>query len=1038
MRNPGEIERRTQNRVVRRFQKDLGYDYLGNWTDRSGNQNVEDDIVLRWLVEAQGYDKALSKRALREVKRAAGDTGRSLYDRNRDVYQMLRYGVSIKPEAGEVAETLLLIDWDNPERNQFAVAEEVTVLGQGRGASTKRPDVVLYVNGIALAVLELKRSTVSVSEGIRQNIDSQKREFIGHFFSTVQFVMAGNDTEGLRYGVVETREKYYLTWKEASAEENPLDRDLLLLCEKKRFLELIHDFMLFDQGVKKVARHNQYFAVRKAQPFVERREGGIIWHAQGSGKSLTMVWLAKWIREHDPAARVLIITDRIELDGQIEGVFLGVGEKIVRTKSGPDLIARLGETTPWLMCSLIHKFASGVEGEDEGALAEYLAEIKKAASAGFAPKGNLFVFVDECHRTQSGDLHDAMKALMPDATFIGFTGTPLLKTDKKRSIEVFGPYIHTYKFDEAVADKVILDLRYEARDIEQAMTSQDKIDQWFELKTRGLTEFAKARLKRRWGTLSELFSSQSRLERIVADVLMDMEERDRFVSGRGNALLVCDSIYEACKVFELFTQKGLRGKVGIVTSYEPTPASVKGEDSGEGETERLHEYAIYRRMLADWFNEPEDVAVTKSDVYEDEVKAKFLKEPGQMKLLVVVDKLLTGFDAPPATYLYIDKQMQNHGLFQAVCRVNRLDDEDKDYGYIIDYKGLFPDLEGAVRDYTSGALDGYDAADVTGLLKDRFTDGRKRLEEAREAVKALCEPVEVPRDSAAYLRYFCSADMTDAALVKANEPSRIALYKLVGGLIRAYANIASELEGAGYSTTEAAAIEAEVDLYEKVRTEVRLASGDYIDLKMYEPAMRHLIDTYIRSEDSRKVSAFDDMSLVGLIAARGPEAVKALPEGIAASPDPTSDTITMNVRKVIIDQNPINPRYYERMSALLDGLLDQRRRAAISYREFLEKISVLARQVIEGPSPEAYPAALDSPAKRALYDNLGKNEALAVAVDAGVEQASQDGWRANAIKTRRVENAIRAALRAGMAPGGQVDEDEVMRILSLVTSRDEY
>jgi len=807
MRNPGEVERRTQNRIVRRFQKDLGYAYLGNWTDRPDNQNIEDAAVLRWLIDHQGYDQALANRALRSLKRAAGDTARSLYDRNRVVYEMLRYGISVRPEAGEVAETLWLIDWADPERNDFAVAEEVTVLGQGRGAYTKRPDIVLYVNGIALAVLELKRSTVSVSEGIRQNIDSQKREFIGHFFSTVQLVMAGNDTEGLRYGVIDTREKYYLTWKEPSTEENPLDRGLLQLCSKERLLEVIHDFMVFDQGIKKVARHNQYFAVRKAQPFVDRREGGIIWHAQGSGKSLTMVWLTKWIREHDPAARVLIITDRIELDAQIEGVFLGVGEQIIRTKSGPDLISRLGETTPWLMCSLIHKFGPAVEGKDDGALADYLAEIKRAAGANFAPKGNVFVFVDECHRTQSGDLHDAMKALMPDATFIGFTGTPLLKTDKKRSIEVFGPYIHTYKFDEAVADKVILDLRYEARDIEQAMTSQDKIDQWFELKTRGLTDFAKARLKRRWGTLSELFSSQSRLERIVADVLMDMEERDRFVSGRGNALLVCDSIYEACKVFELFTQKGLRGKVGIVTSYEPTAASIKGEDSGEGETERLHEYAIYRRMLADWFNEPENVAVTKADVYEREVKAKFLKEPGQMKLLVVVDKLLTGFDAPPATYLYIDKQMQNHGLFQAVCRVNRLDDDDKDYGYIIDYKGLFPDLEGAVRDYTSGALDGYDVADVTGLLKDRFTDGRKRLEEAREAVKALCEPVELPRDSRAHLRYFCSSDMSNADLVKANEPSRIALYRLVGSLIRAYANMASELEEAGYTAAEAAAIE---------------------------------------------------------------------------------------------------------------------------------------------------------------------------------------------------------------------------------------
>jgi type I restriction enzyme R subunit len=1039
MRNPGEIERRTQNRVIGLLRKRLGYDYLGNWTDRAGNQNIEDEVVLRWLIEVQGYDAALANRALRDVKRVASDSSRSLYDRNHDVYDLLRYGVKVKPDASAVVETLWLIDWEQPERNLFGVAEEVTVLGQGRGAYTKRPDVVLYVNGIALTILELKRSTVSVSEGIRQNIDSQKREFIEHFFSTLQLVLAGNDTEGLRYGVIGTPQKYYLTWKEDSPEENPLDRAMLQVCSKGRLLEIIHDFVVFDRGAKKVCRHSQYFGVRAAQPFVERREGGIIWHAQGTGKSLTMVWLTKWIREHVPDARILIVTDRIELDEQIEKVYLGVGETIVRTKSGPDLVALLNQTTPWLMCSLVHKFgrAGGDEG-GEGDVASYLAELRRAAGDDFAPKGTLFVFVDECHRTQSGDLHDAMEALMPEATFFGFTGTPLLKTNKKRSIEVFGRYIHTYKFDEAVTDGVILDLRYEARDIDQAITSQDKIDEWFDAKTRGLTDFAKSRLKRRWGTLQELFSSQSRLERIVADVLMDMEKRDRFVSGLGNALLVCDSIYEACKVFELLTLKGLRGKVGIVTSYEPTPASIKGEDSGEGETERLVEYAIYRRMLADWFNEPEEIAVTKADVYEKKVTEKFIHEPGQMKLLVVVDKLLTGFDAPPATYLYIDKQMKDHGLFQAVCRVNRLDTPDKDYGYIIDYKGLFPKVEGAYRDYTSGALDGFDRDDVSGLLKDRLTEGRKRLDEAREAVKALCEPVPPPRDSAAYLRYFCEAELGDAEQLKANEPLRIALYRLADGFVRAYANVASEMEDAGYTPAEMAEIAVDVDHYANVRTEVRLASGDYIDLKMYEPAMRHLIDTYIRAEDSTKVSAFDDLSLVGLIVQRGPAAVEELPNGIKNDPEAVADTITTNVRKVIIDESPFNPKYFERMSALLDALLEQRRREAISYREYLEVITDIARKVTEGPTADAYPAALDTPAKRALYDNLDNNETLALAIDAGIRQAAQDGWRSNAIKTRRVEGAIRAALRDGTASAASDDDDGVMRILTIVSSRDDY
>lgn len=368
-------------------------------------------------------------------------------------------------------------------------------------------------------------------------------------------------------------------------------------------------------------------------------------------------------------------------------------------------------------------------------------------SPSFKPQGDLYVFVDECHRTQNREgegFHATMRRLLPNAVLIGFTGTPLLKADKERSVEVFGGYIHTYKFDEAVKDGVVLDLRYEARDIDQDITSPAKIDQWFEVKTQGLTELARAQLKQRWGKMQKVLSSRSRMEKIVADVLMDMARKDRLTSGRGNALLVTERVYQACKLFELFERTELKGKCAIITSYKPSAADVKGEETGEGLTERLQQYDIYGDMLARWFNLPVKDAMGKVDVFEREVKKKFIEEPGQMKLLVVVDKLLTGFDAPSATYLYIDKQMRDHGLFQAICRVNRLDGEDKEYGYIVDYKHLFGDLEGAVIDYTSGALDGYDPDDVAGLLKDRLRMAKERLLEAREAVRALCEPCASP------------------------------------------------------------------------------------------------------------------------------------------------------------------------------------------------------------------------------------------------------------------------------------------------------
>ncbi len=1027
MSNVGQREIATQLRVIAFFQQALGYAYLGHWKEREGNSNVEEALLTDWL-RHQGHSSKIISKVLQALSKATALSGsKNLYDANHEVYGLLRYGVKVKPEVGEQSVTVWLVDWKKVENNDFAIAEEVTV----QGDNTKRPDLVLYLNGIAFGVLELKRSTVSVTQGIRQNWTSQQKEFIQPFFATVQLVMAGNETEGLRYGVIETKEKYWLRWKEAEAHEqagdNPLLRELGQLCGKRRLLELVHDFIVFDAGTKKICRHNQYFGVRAAQERVERREGGILWHTQGSGKSLIMVWLAKWIREHVPKSRVLILTDRTELDDQIEKVFKGVSEEIYRTRSGADLVSVLNASEEWLICSLIHKFG----GSEEGDIDSFLQSIQQDIPHDFRAKGELFVFVDECHRSQSGKLHEAMKTLLPDAMMIGFTGTPLLKRDKRRSIETFGPYIHTYKYDEAVRDGVVLDLRYEARDIDQRITSQAKVDQWFELKTQRLTDFAKAQLKQRWGTMQKVLSARDRLSAIVNDILIDMETRDRLKSGHGNALLVSSSIYSACRFFEMFQGSDLAGKCAIITSYEPSPADIKGEESGEGLTEKLRQYDIYRRMLATHFGEPEDSAMYKVERFETEVRKRFVQEPGQMKLLIVVDKLLTGFDAPPATYLYIDKPMRDHGLFQAICRVNRLDGEDKEYGYIVDYKDLFRSLEQSITDYTGEAFEGYDQADVAGLLKDRLHAGREQLEERREAIKALCEPVEPPRDTPDYLRYFCAVESGNADQLKDNEAKRVALYRSVSAFLRGYANLANEMGEAGYTEAEAREILAEVSHYEKVRQEVKLASGDYVDMKMYEPAMRHLLDTYIRAEESEKLSAFDDLTLVELIVERGGQAVEALPEGLRGNPEAMAETIENNVRRLIIDEHPVNPKYYERMSALLDTLIAQRRAEALDYKAYLAKIVELTRQVSQPGSQASYPAKINTPALRALYDNLeaiegsevrepraaygdevlpDRREEMACAVDQAVRGVKKADWRGNRFKQREIRKAIKEQL----------------------------
>ena len=1019
----GQRERLTQDRVVGILSSQLGYEYAGDWKDRA-NSNVEEELLRQNLL-ARGYDEDLVRRAIQQFVTAASlPAGGSLYDANRRVYGLLRYGVKVKRSVSENFETIWLIDWDNPEANHFVVAEEVSI----KGKNTKRPDVVLYVNGIALGVIELKRSKVSVGDGIRQHLGNQKADFVRPFFTTVQLLFAGNDVERLRYGVIETPEKYWLEWKEPSEVEKPLDRGLLQMANKHRFLELIHDFIVFDSGVKKTARHNQYFGVKAAQERIARREGGIIWHTQGSGKSLTMVWLAKWIRENQREARVLVITDRTELDEQIEKVFAGVDETIERSTSGAGMIGMLNRNQPWLMCSLVHKFR-GDDEKDQGETEDFVRQLKKPLLEGFSPKGNLFVFVDEAHRTQSGKLHSAMKELLPNAMFIGFTGTPLLKKDKASSIETFGSYIHTYKFDEAVEDGVVLDLRYEARDIEQKLTSPERVDEWFQIHTQGMTDLTKHQLKKRWATLKEVESAEPRARQIAADILMDMARMPRLMDGRGNAMLVCSSVYQACKFYDIFSRSELAGKVAIVTSYEPNASKISKEDSGAGKNEEIVKYDIYRRMLADYFQTNPDDAVKRIDEFEKSVKETFIKHPGQMRLLIVVDKLLTGFDAPSATYLYIDKNMQDHGLFQAICRVNRLDGDDKEYGYIVDYRDLFKSLEDAVSDYTSEAFADYDEEDVEGLLKDRIEQERQDLDEALEMVRALCEPVSPPKGTLQYQHYFCAMESGNAEQLKANEPKRVDLYKGVASLVRAYANLANRMTDAGYSPSEAESIRQQVKHFVDVRDEVKLGAGENVDLKQFEAGMRALLDTYIQADASRNLATFDQ-GLVHLIVEHGVGAIEKLPESIRKDSEAAAETIVNNVRKTIVDEQAMNPKYYESMSTLLDALIEQRREAVIDYQEYLLKLVEFTQRLAKGESEQKYPKWADSSARRALID-FAWPEGIEVDVERvyrTIQRNKDHGWAGDKTKQKSLMRTLALNFPGLLQPA---DMKELLKLLAM-------
>ena len=766
---------------------------------------------------------------------------------------------------------------------------------------------------------------------------------------------------------------------------------------------------------------SQYFGIKAAQKHVLERRGGIIWHTQGSGKSIVMVLLARWILANNPNARVVIVTDRDELDKQIESVFGAAGETIQRSSSGKELMQALSQPTPRLLCSLVHKF--GARGVDD--FEAYLEQLQAQPSPA---AGELFIFVDECHRTQSGKLHRVMKALLPDAVFIGFTGTPLLKKDKATSLEVFGGYIHTYKFSEGVEDQVVLDLVYEARDIDQRLSSQERVDQWFASKTATLNPWQQRELKRQWGTLQNVLSSRSRMERIVFDIIHDFAVNiQRLASQRGNAILVASSIYEACRYFELFQRTELRGKCAVITSYDPKAADVSKEEVGANtETDKQFIYNTYTKLL-------EGVAaqsgMSRTETYEEAAKQCFINQPAQMKLLIVVDKLLTGFDAPSCSVLYIDKSMQDHGLFQAICRTNRLDGDDKPYGLIVDYKDLFKKVESAISVYSSDDLDHSSGGpDPDVLLQDRLKKAKERLDDALEQEALLAEPVAPPKDELAIQHHFCGN--TESPLdLQEREPLRMAYYKAVAELTRAHAALANELTDAGYTTSEATRITQQRDKALDWRQVIRLAAGENLDLKAYEADMRFLIDAYIEADQPRKISAFDDIGLLELIVKTGvAQAINQSFGKTSVNKKAVQETIENNMRRTIISERAHDPAFYDRMSQVLDEIIRFRKQQADAYEEYLLKIAELARQLHQRTA-DSTPAELDTPGKRAMWNNLNGDLDTALRVDRTVRQVRPDGWRGVQAK----EQVIKAALY-----GLLQDAAEVEQLFAVLVAQPEY
>jgi len=909
----------------------LGYQYLSPEEAERIRGNLHNVLLTTVLEEKlkelnsyeyQGQIYNFSESNIRQAIRDLDEPlTNGLVKTNEVIYETIMNGRSYTeflPDGSKKSFTIQYIDWNNIENNVFHVVEEFEVERMdGRG--TVRPDIVLFVNGIPFAVIECKKASISMNQGISQMIRNQGKDYAPHLFKFIQIVMSTNKNE-TKYATCNTPKKFWSVWKEEKEEwlQNWLDKtvegrlptmqdkNIISLFHPERLLELTQFFTLFDKDVKKVARYQQYFAIKEIIKTIEERDengnrqSGVIWHTQGSGKSLTMVMLAKYIlselRGYNP--KVIVVTDRVELDKQIHKTFSHTRLKASRATSGSHLVDLINDNHSDIVTTLVHKFDTASSKQ------------KPIESR------DIFVLVDESHRTQYGELHLKMKKVFPNACYLGFTGTPLMKKEKNTLIK-FGKLIHKYTIADGVRDKAIVPLLYEGKMVEQSV-NQKAIDHRLEMITRNLNDKQKEEVKQRWSKYEKLASSEQRIYLIAEDINKHFVENYKTQGSQFKAMLATNSKIEAIRYLEAFEELGDLNCAVVISPPDQREGHEAVDQESKDKVQRF-----WKRMM-DRYGTPEK--------YEDAIKDEFVNGD-ELDLLIVVDKLLTGFDAPRATVLYVDKPMKEHTLLQAIARVNRLY-EGKDYGLIIDYRGLLDKLDEAMQMYSGAGLENFDPEDLKGAIYDVISIIGS-LRQYYSDLWQIFAPIENKNDREEY--EVCLED----------EERREEFYGVLSNFGR---NLGIALESEKIYNTlppeELQKYKKDFKFFQDLRKSVKLRYSDTIDHKEYEAKMQKLMDNYIAAEEVIRITNPVDI----LNAKAFEEELERLQSKRAKA-----DAIRTRLTKSVHAKWDENPSYYKKFSERIQEAIQEYKDKRISEAEYLNRMKDIMNDYRRGESSERYP-----------------------------------------------------------------------------------